>query len=139
MITEERGLGVSGGEEDQGSVVKGVGSRGKQPLGESQGRLSWSELDYGSMGGMHRSLGDQGDSEKARGVGVQTHIERPFASLYLAGFVLLEVYCSFLHAALWGLRLPFLPLMLTSMYCALGIGWVWTHMLIGFWAGNSLY
>lgn len=53
------------------------------------------------------------------------------ARLYMGGFVLLEAYCSLLHPALLGSRLPFLPLMLTSMYCAVGVGWVWMRMLLG--------
>lgn len=45
--------------------------------------------------------------------------------LYLAGFVALEFYCVLGHQALLGDRLPFVPLMLTSVYCALGVTWVW--------------
>ena len=48
--------------------------------------------------------------------------------LYLVGYVALEAYCSFAHQAVLGLRLPFVPLMLTSAYCALGITWVWVNM-----------
>lgn len=61
----------------------------------------------------------------------------PLAVLYLAGFFALEVYCSLVHPALLGARLPFLPLMLTSMYCALGVGWVWARMLLGMLKGCS--
>lgn len=48
--------------------------------------------------------------------------------LYLAGFVVLELYCTLGHKALLGERLPFVPLMLTSVYCALGVSWVWLWM-----------
>jgi hypothetical protein len=48
--------------------------------------------------------------------------------LYLAGFVVLELYCTLGHRFLLGERLPFVPLMLTSVYCALGVTWVWGWM-----------
>lgn len=48
--------------------------------------------------------------------------------VYLAGFVLLELYCTLGHRALLGDRLPFVPLMLTSVYCAVGFTWTWTCM-----------
>lgn len=51
---------------------------------------------------------------------------------YLAGFVLLELYCSLGHTALLGSRLPFVPLMLTSVYCALGFCWTWGWMVAWF-------
>lgn len=51
---------------------------------------------------------------------------------YLAGFVLLELYCSLGHTALLGSRLPFVPLMLTSVYCALGFCWTWGWMAAWF-------
>jgi alpha-1,3-glucosyltransferase len=48
--------------------------------------------------------------------------------VYLAGFVLLELYCALGHRALLWDRLPFVPLMLTSVYCAVGATWTWTRM-----------
>ena len=50
-------------------------------------------------------------------------------AVYVWGFVAVEGYCSWGHGWLMGQRLPFLPLMLTSLYCAVGIGWVWLRML----------
>ena len=44
---------------------------------------------------------------------------------YLLGLAPVELYCAFLHAALWQGRLPFAPLMLTSTYCAAGIVYFW--------------
>ncbi|KAK7097912.1 dolichyl pyrophosphate Glc1Man9GlcNAc2 alpha-1,3-glucosyltransferase-like [Littorina saxatilis] len=47
-------------------------------------------------------------------------------SVYLSGIVPLQVYSSFLHPFL-GLerRLPFLPLLLMSVYCAVGVTYCW--------------
>lgn len=45
---------------------------------------------------------------------------------YITGLILLEIYNLFIHTAL-GLaeKFPFLPLLLTSVYCAVGILWSW--------------
>lgn len=48
--------------------------------------------------------------------------------VYLAGCVVLELYCSLGHRALLSDRLPFVPLMLTSVYCAVGFTWTWGWM-----------
>lgn len=40
---------------------------------------------------------------------------------YLMGFVPLEVFVSFLHPLLLAPRLPFLPLLATSVYCSFGV------------------
>jgi hypothetical protein len=52
--------------------------------------------------------------------------------VYLVGFVVLELYCTLGHRVLLGDRLPFVPLMLTSVYCALGVTWVWGWMALWF-------
>ncbi len=41
-----------------------------------------------------------------------------------------QVYATWLHGPRLGERLPFLPLMLTSCYCALVVGLVWLRMLL---------
>lgn len=47
--------------------------------------------------------------------------------IYLAGLVVVEIWGQFLHPLLLGDKLAFAPLMLISVYCALGImySWVW--------------
>ncbi|CAG2193836.1 ALG8 [Mytilus edulis] len=52
-------------------------------------------------------------------------------TLYLLGIVPLEIYNSIIHPVL-GLdqRLPFIPLMLTSVYCAIGIMYCWIKFYI---------
>ncbi|KAK4267914.1 hypothetical protein QN277_024634 [Acacia crassicarpa] len=46
---------------------------------------------------------------------------------YLAGLVVVEIWGQFLHPLFLGDKLPFLPLMLISIYCAFGImySWIW--------------
>lgn len=47
-------------------------------------------------------------------------------SLYLYGLILLCIYDNALHVA-WGIdkHFPFMPLMLTSIYCTLGVLYFW--------------
>jgi len=47
-------------------------------------------------------------------------------TVFIMGLLPLELYCQGLHR-LFGLdrKLPFLPLMLTSVYCAVGVSYVW--------------
>ena len=52
------------------------------------------------------------------------------ADLHLAGLVLLELYCAWVHPLVDPQQaLPFLPLMLVSTYCAVGMcaGFVFMH------------
>ena len=46
---------------------------------------------------------------------------------YLAGLPALEAFGAVVHPLLMP-RLPFLPLLLTSMYCAVGMAWAWWRM-----------
>lgn len=49
-----------------------------------------------------------------------------FESLYLLGLVPLFIYDNFVHYLLgFSDRLPFLPLMLTSVYCSIGVIYCW--------------
>lgn len=45
--------------------------------------------------------------------------------VYLLGLAPLELYCTFGHSLLMGKRFPFVPLILTSVYCALGVFYAW--------------
>ena len=55
---------------------------------------------------------------------------------YLVGFFPLELYASFAHEVVAGSALPFLPLLLTSVYCAVGITWVWLNMSLSYALGD---
>lgn len=46
---------------------------------------------------------------------------------YLVGLAVVEIWGQFLHPLFFGDKLPFLPLMLMSIYCAFGImySWIW--------------
>lgn len=65
------------------------------------------------------------EGRDARKQGLLTWLERG----YLLGLVVVELYASWLHPALLGRKLPFLPLMLVSTYCALGIAYAWILQL----------
>ena len=47
---------------------------------------------------------------------------------YLAGLPALEAFGALVHPLLLRRRLPFLPLLLTSVYCAGGMSWAWWRM-----------
>ena len=53
---------------------------------------------------------------------------------YLWGCGFLFVYTEVVHTAVFGDRLPFLPLMAMSLYCALGMVWAWALSLRLVWA-----
>lgn len=46
---------------------------------------------------------------------------------YLIGIIVVEIGGQFLHPLFFGDKLPFVPLMLISIYCAIGImySWIW--------------
>ena len=46
---------------------------------------------------------------------------------YLVGLLVVEIWSQFLHPLIFGDKLPFVPLMLISIYCGLGImySWIW--------------
>ncbi|OAE31919.1 hypothetical protein AXG93_4485s1060 [Marchantia polymorpha subsp. ruderalis] len=49
--------------------------------------------------------------------------------LYLCGLIPVELYSQFLHPFVFKDRLPFVPLMLISVYCAVGLFYSWAKQL----------
>ncbi|XP_031550038.1 probable dolichyl pyrophosphate Glc1Man9GlcNAc2 alpha-1,3-glucosyltransferase isoform X2 [Actinia tenebrosa] len=50
----------------------------------------------------------------------------PYEAMYLSGLAVLEFYNSIVHHLTpMGSALPFLPLLFTSVYCAVGVVWSW--------------
>lgn len=54
-------------------------------------------------------------------LGVSSVELRVWETGYLVGFMPLDTFCSFVHPLLLAPRMAFLPLMITSVYCALGV------------------
>ena len=52
--------------------------------------------------------------------------------IYLVGIVIVEVWGQLLHPLILGDKLPFIPLMMVSIYCAIGVmySWIWQLMRI---------
>ena len=67
---------------------------------------------------------------KARSRSVRTRLQSVlWWRWYLLGFVPLESYCAWGHAAIWGGgQRVFLPLMLSSVYCGVGVSCAWLRM-----------
>ena len=88
-------------------------------------------------GGMSAADGDA-DPETLRGaMSAANPLPWPrWQRAYLLGLVPLELYCAFGHRLLCGFllgdsgRLPFLPLLLTSVYCAVGVVAAWAKMTV---------
>ena len=58
-------------------------------------------------------------------------------SLYLVLLCALQVYCLFVHPLVdRGGRFPFLPLLITSVSCALGVLWSWIVFFVKFLFGS---
>lgn len=52
-------------------------------------------------------------------------------TIYLIHLVPLEIFCEFVFPLTpWKLRFPFVPLLLTSVYCAVGIMYAWLKLYI---------
>ncbi|PKA58878.1 putative dolichyl pyrophosphate Glc1Man9GlcNAc2 alpha-1,3-glucosyltransferase [Apostasia shenzhenica] len=65
--------------------------------------------------------------KNAKSSGSQHVLIGPFASCYLLGLVFTEIWGQFMHPYIFGSRFPFLPLMLVSLYCGIGMmySWIW--------------
>ena len=58
---------------------------------------------------------------------------------YLCGFVALQLYVSIVHDMLFRHqkgRMEFLPLLLTSVYCSMGVLWSFGRLSVDYLAGE---
>ncbi|CAO3669641.1 unnamed protein product [Umbelopsis ramanniana] len=61
----------------------------------------------------------------------------PLERLYLVGLVVLQLYTDVLHTVIFGTgKLEFLPLMMISIYTALGVCYGWLRLMLGFLNGT---
>ncbi|KAG2393979.1 hypothetical protein C9374_003743 [Naegleria lovaniensis] len=51
-------------------------------------------------------------------------------ALFLYGLIFIELYQSCIHNLIFQDRLPFLPLMMISFYCSLGLHYAWSKIII---------
>ena len=69
----------------------------------------------------------QGETSASQADPAEEQFLSVFEVLYLIGLILVEIYSSFLHTMIFKGELPFLPLMLISVYCASGMVWSWSQ------------
>lgn len=48
------------------------------------------------------------------------------------GFIFLQFYTGVAHDIVFGERLQFLPLMVTSLYCGIGIVYGWAYFMFNY-------
>lgn len=57
-------------------------------------------------------------------------------TVYLLGLAPLEVCCEFVFPfTSWRLKYPFIPLLLTSVYCAVGVTYAWFRLYVSMLTG----
>lgn len=87
----------------------------------------FSETTVASTSGPGKKRGDKSGLKGSPGAVSKGFSLNWIEKSYLLGLLLVEVWGQFLHPALLGNRLPFLPLMMISIYCAFGVmySWIW--------------
>jgi alpha-1,3-glucosyltransferase len=90
----------------------------------------------GKQGSGRASSSKRGSGNRKSASGVTTAtapLLNQFERLYLWGLVPLELATSWVLPHLLGERLPFLPLMLVSLYCSLGMLYAWALLAQQTW------
>lgn len=63
---------------------------------------------------------------------------RPLEVVYLIGLVGVAVFCEVVFPlSPWHQKLPFLPLLLTSVYCALGVSYSFLRLYLTLLSGTQ--
>jgi alpha-1,3-glucosyltransferase len=63
-------------------------------------------------------------------------ILNPLERLYLVGLIALQLYTDVLHTVIFGTgKLEFLPLMMISIYTAVGVCYGWARLMLDFITG----
>jgi len=76
-----------------------------------------------------------GAHRRRGGLAAEQNWVRQWEGVYLVGLAVLEFYGSWAHERMWGVdRLPFLPLLLTSLYCAIGLLYFFARLYLMFLA-----
>jgi alpha-1,3-glucosyltransferase len=57
------------------------------------------------------------------------HLLTQVETIYVMGLIAIQCYTSIVHTLVFGDRYEFLPLMMTSVYCALGIMYGWLLLM----------
>ena len=89
-----------------------------------------AETAQNSQGQQRKRLHGKHPAGKVRSAGSRRFVQWQW--WYLCGFAALECSCAALHRVSWGEQNDFLPLALTSVYCAGGIGMLWAQQLWAF-------
>lgn len=58
-------------------------------------------------------------------------------NIYICGFVVLQFFCGVIHQIIFKNEYEFLPLLVTSVYCALGIIYSWFRFTLIYFLGTG--
>ncbi|ERM99163.1 probable dolichyl pyrophosphate Glc1Man9GlcNAc2 alpha-1,3-glucosyltransferase [Amborella trichopoda] len=89
--------------------------------------LMWSSFSL--QFGKYASGKKANDAKSEQGCGERIRLIGKMGRIYLLGLLVIEVWGQFLHTYLLGDKLPFVPLMLVSVYCSFGMVYSWGFQL----------
>jgi alpha-1,3-glucosyltransferase len=117
-----RGASAGDGTRSQGLTARGASTREHPLPGRAGGAAKATPGDY---------------ARTSLPVSADPALLRWWEAAYLMEFLPLEIFTSGLHPLLFGSRLPFLPLLLTSVYCAVGVHYC-TGLALVLWRQQRL-